>query len=293
MNELTKRKKDMGGMLEKMKDRMAQVLPKHVTPERLVKTALVAINKTPKLLEATPESVCGAMMNAASLGLDVSGVLGSAYLVPFNVNKGDQDNPRWVTECQLIIGYRGMIELARRSGEIKRVESHVVYSNEHFECEYGLHPRLEHRPNFDNDRGEFRCVYAIAELTDGATQVEVMTKHQIDLAKQASQTGRKGWGPWIDHYDEMARKTVVRRLCKYLPLSPELVEALTLEATADNGESQPIDVDIIPDEALNASKSDRMAERLGAGEADEYIPENVDPETGEVINSTEEEGDQA
>jgi recombination protein RecT len=138
----------------------------------------------------------------------------------------------------LIIGYRGLIDLARRSGQISRIEAHPAYEKDRFKIQFGLNPILEHEPDLSGDPGPMILVYAVAELRDGTKQVEVMTKKQVDGIRARSKAGKSG--PWVTDYDEMAKKTVVRRLCKYLPLSVELVTAFerddeleTLEARAD------------------------------------------------------------
>lgn len=198
--------------LELRKQALQGVLPRHLTPERVVKVALVAYNKTPKLRECTMESLFLAIMQAAELGLEPGGALGHAYLVPYK------------DQCQLIPGYRGLIELARRSGEIESIEAHVVHERDKFTLRFGLNAALDHEPHLEGDPGEMRFVYAVAKLKGGATQFEVMTKDQVDKIKSRSRASNNG--PWVTDYEEMARKTVVRRLIKYLPLSTERAEPL-------------------------------------------------------------------
>lgn len=213
--------------LELRKSTLSRVLPKHMTPERLIKVAMLAYSKTPKLRECSLESVGQAVMQAAELGLEPGGVLGHAYLVPYG------------NTCTLIPGYRGLIELARRSGEIESIEAHVVYANDKFTLKFGLDPVLEHEPNLDSEPGGLRFVYAIAKLKDGGKQLEVMTKAQVDAIRKRSKSGNNG--PWVTDYEEMARKTVVRRLVKYLPLSTERAETLAKALELDN-DNEAIDV---------------------------------------------------
>ena len=211
-------------LLEQQKDSLAAVLPAHVKPEHLIKMTLLATTKQPKLLKCSQESFLKSVMDAASLGLDCSGTLGSAWLVPYG------------TAAQLIIGYRGLIDLARRSGQISRIEAHLVYAQDTFKVQFGLDPVLEHTPYMEADRDTakdaIRCVYAVAELKDGTKQLEVMTLAEIEAIRNSSKAGNNG--PWKEHFGEMARKTVVRRLCKYLPLSAELVTAIELSDRADS-----------------------------------------------------------
>lgn len=198
------------------------VLPKHLTPERVVKMALVAASRQPLLFKCTKQSFLQSLMKSAELGLDCSGTLGRAYLVPYWNSKISG------YECQFIPGYQGLIELARRSGNIARIESRVVYAQDRFEVEYGLDQKLVHVPAMGAQRGEIQCVYAVAELTDGSRQIEIMTVDEINGIMARSKSKDKqgnNTGPWKTDYSEMARKTVIRRIAKYLPLSTELAKA--------------------------------------------------------------------
>jgi recombination protein RecT len=222
-------------MLENSKNAIASRLPKHLTPDRMLKVALTAINKTPKLLECTRESLMLSIMQAAELGLECGGALGEGYLVPYG------------NQCQFIPGYRGLISLARRSGQIISIEAHVVFQKDEFDCGFGLDPFLKHTPAWEEaDPGPLRFVYAVAKLKDGGVQFEVMSRAQIEGIRAKSKAGRSG--PWVDHFDEMARKTVVRRLFKYLPVSVELASALEIQASAEAGDftGLTIDADQVP-----------------------------------------------
>lgn len=239
---------------------LAGLIPKHLTPERVAKIAISALMRQPKLLECKPETVWFQVAQAATLGLEVN-LLGGAYLVPFKNKNGG-------TDCQLIVGYQGLIDLARRSGNIESIEARVVYKNDKFEIEHGLTPTLKHIPCLDGEPGPMRLVYAIAWLKDGGKQVEVMTKTEVDAIRRRSKAANNG--PWVTDYDEMARKTVVRRLAKYLPKSIEMAQAMTLEDAGENGEP-PLagldieddavlaDVNVVPDEE---SETDRLKSEM-------------------------------
>lgn len=223
-------------LLESKKDQLALQVPKHLTAERLIKVALSAVSRQPKLLECTPESVYLAVMQAAQLGLEPN-LLGACYLVPFNNKKKIGGREEWVTEAQFIPGYRGLIDLARRSGQIDGVEAHVVYEKDTFRVSYGLEPMLEHTPYLgDEDAGRVKLVYAIGRLKGAAPQVEVMTFAQVERIRMLSKA--KDSGPWKDHWGEMARKTVVKRLMKYLPLSVELVQALEADSRFEDAQNR-------------------------------------------------------
>lgn len=200
------------GLLDTMKGTIAAALPKHLTPERVCKAALLAVNKSPKLLECNQGSFIKSIMEAASLGLDCSGgALGQGYLIPYG------------RDCTFIPGYRGLIDLARRGGDVATIEARVVYEGDEFNVALGLEPKLEHVPSDEENPDKIIAVYAIAMLRDKSKQFEVMTRKQVDAIRAGSKAGRSG--PWVNHYAEMARKTVVRRLIKYLPLSSELLSA--------------------------------------------------------------------
>lgn len=235
-NQIQQAKKNLEGLLrrEEFQRSLADVAPKHITKERIVKLALVAASRQPKLFECTPQSFLQSVMKSAELGLDCVGTLGQGYLVPYYNGKIK------AFECQFIVGYQGLIELARRSGNISRIESRVVYEKDEFVVEYGLEPKLIHKPYLGGDRGKIVCVYAIAELKDGSRQVEVMTLDEVERIRDRSKA--KDGGPWVTDFAEMARKTVIRRLAKYLPLSPELAKAIETDDQQFDYHNAPLDV---------------------------------------------------
>lgn len=228
------------------------VLPKHVAPERMLRLALGALRTTPKLMNCTVESLMGAVIQCAQLGLEPNTPLGHAYLIPFDKRKkvGNQ----WqvvATEVQLIFGYKGLIDLARRSGQIVSIAAHEVCKNDEFEYEYGLDEKLVHRPAL-GDRGEVIAFYAVAKLVGGGHAFEVMSRAQIDAirdegqgfkaaVKAAENYGKTIDTPWAKHYVQMGRKTVLRRLFNYLPVSIEMATASALDGRAEAGNSQALD----------------------------------------------------
>ncbi len=268
---------------EAVQKSLADVLPKHLTPERVVKMALVAASRQPTLLKCTSESFLKAIMTSAELGLDCSGTLGSGYLVPF-YNKG-------VQEVQFIPGYRGLIDLARRSGSIARIESRIVYAQDVFEIEYGLDQKLIHKPKLTGDRGDIVCVYGIAELTDGTNQVEVMTIDEVEAIRKRSKAGDSG--PWRTDFGEMARKTVIRRLVKYLPLSTELEKALVVSDEEFNHSDNAANMAAATAERGEALRAQLEARQAGQDAEDQDQTDDrivvdgelVDTATGEVIET--------
>lgn len=226
-------KEKVGGvrtLLEQSKEQIAMALPKHCTPERMLRIAMTAVQRTPKLLDCDPRTLIGAIVQASEMGLEPSNVLGHAYLVPFRNNKTKN------LEVQLIPGYKGLVDLARRSGNVSTIFAHIVYEKDVFDFAYGLDPRCEHVPSNAADPGPMIAAYAVCRLRDGGAQFEVMWKRQVDAIRAISKA--KDSGPWVTHYEEMAKKTVLRRLCKLLPVSVELQRLVALDERADVGLSQ-------------------------------------------------------
>lgn len=235
----------------KIKQQMALALPKHMTADRLARIALTEVRKVPKLAQCDQASFLGAIMQAASLGLEPGGALGHCYLIPFENRRQNR------TEVQFIVGYRGMIDLARRSGQIVSLEARTVHEADHFEVELGLDSRLVHRPAWDRaDRGQVTFVYAVAKLKDGGVQFEVMSRAEIEAVMQQSsgyrmaeatarKYGKAPDSPWHKHFEEMAKKTVTRRLFKWLPVSIEIQRAVGLDEQAEVGlpQDNPLVID--------------------------------------------------
>jgi recombination protein RecT len=215
-------------LLEKLQPQLMKALPKHLTPDRMTRIALTEMRKIPKLAQCDPMSFCGAIMQCAQLGLEPGSALGNIYLIPFDNRKKN------LVEVQVIMGYRGMIELARRSGQIVSLSAHEVYENDTFEFEYGLEEKLRHVPSL-SDRGKLVAVYSVAHFVGGGHQIEVMSKPDVDKIRARSKSGNSG--PWVTDYEEMAKKTVLRKLFKYLPVSIEkLQQASALDEQADRGD---------------------------------------------------------
>ena len=216
---------------DNVKKQMALAMPKHLTADRLMRIAMTEVRKVPALGKCNVQSFMGAIMQCAQLGLEPGSALGHAYLLPFGSGKAADGLPN----CQLIIGYRGFIDLARRSGQIISLTARAVYANDVFSYSYGLDETLEHVPA-SGDRGDFTHVYAVAKLKGGGVQFEVMSKSDVLKVKASSKAGSNG--PWVSHFDEMAKKTAIRRLFKYLPVSIELTQSVILDEKADAGIDQ-------------------------------------------------------
>jgi len=222
---------------ESQKSAIASVLPKHLSADRMLRLAIGVLRSNPKLGGASVESLFGAIVQCSQLGLEPNTPLGHAYLIPFeNRQKGK-------TEVQVVFGYKGLIDLSRRSGQILSIQAHEVCENDKFEFAYGLDERLIHEPALKN-RGAVVAFYAIAKLQGGGYVFEVMGADQIDEIRDNSQNYKfarsKADTVWGKHYVQMGRKTVLRRLFNYLPVSIELATAIDLDAKADEMKGQDL-----------------------------------------------------
>ena len=210
-------------MVKALEPEIKRALPSVLTPERFTRMALSALNNTPKLKECTPMSFIAALMNAAQLGLEPNTPLGQAYLIPYK-NKG-------TLECQFQLGYKGMIDLAYRNDRMQSIEAHTVYENDEFYYELGLDAKLKHIPTWD-DRGDIIGFYAIFKLDNGGYRFEVMSKADVDrFAETYSKAFSSEYSPWKTNYEEMAKKTVLKRLLKYAPIKSDFRKALSLDET--------------------------------------------------------------
>lgn len=215
--------KTMQDYIKGLEGEIKKALPSVITPERFTRMTLSAISVNPKLGQCTPKSFLGAMMSAAQLGLEPNTPLGQAYLIPFK-NRG-------VDEVQFQIGYKGLIDLAYRSGEVELVQAQIVYANDTFECEYGLEPKLKHIPA-DKDRGEMVKVYAMFKTKAGGYGFEVMSVEDVkEHAKKYSQAYGSAYSPWAKNFEEMAKKTVLKKVLKYAPMKSDFVRAVVQDET--------------------------------------------------------------
>lgn len=258
-------KKTMQAYIKAMEPAIKKALPSVITPERFTRMVLSALSATPKLAECTPQSFLAAMMTAAQLGVEPNTALGQAYLLPYR-NHGQM-------ECQFQLGYKGLIDLAYRSGEVSVIQAHTVYENDVFEYELGMDPKLRHVPA-KADRGEAVAYYAMFKTKDGGYGFEVMSVDDVQRhAQRYSKSYGSGSSPWRSNFDEMAKKTVLKRALKYAPLKSDFVRG------------------VAQDETIKAELSDEMYavpdETVFEAEGEEIDSTAVDTETGEVINNAE------
>ena len=251
----------MQGLVVKMQDQIKAALTgTALAPERFTRIVLTTLSSNRQLQQCKPETFLGAMMQAAQLGVEPNTPLGQAYLIPYR-NHGQ-------LECQFQLGYKGLVDLAYRSGEITDISAHEVHENDTFEYELGLEPKLKHVPAL-KDRGRVILYYAVFHTKAGGYGFEVMSvddirSHMIKFSKAA----QIGFSPWKTNFDEMAKKTVIKRVLKYAPIKTEFVRQVAQDETIKTN--------------LAENMADLPDETITIDEQGNDVPDNVDPETGEI-----------
>lgn len=253
-------KKTITDLIKIMEPEIKKALPSVLTPERFTRMVLSALSTNPKLGACTPKSFLGAMMTAAQLGVEPNTPLGQAYLIPYRNHGTD--------EVQFQLGYKGMLDLAYRSGDVSTVQAHTVCENDRFEYALGLDPKLEHVPARTN-RGNPIYYYAVIRMKDGGFCFSVMSKEEIEAhANKYSQAYSSSYSPWKTNFDEMAKKTVLKKALKYAPMKTDFVRGMTQDMT--------VKTEISDDMYTVADTSDLV----------EVSDESVaDPATGEVVDN--------
>ena len=239
-------------LIEVMKPQIERALPEVMTAERFTRLALTAINSTPKLQQCDQNSFLGALMQSAQLGLEPNTALGQAYLIPYG------------NKVQFQIGYKGLIDLAHRSGQFKTIYAREVHEMDEFHYEYGLEPQLTHIPA-KGTRGPVIFYYSVFTLVNGGFGFEVMSKEDVTaFGKKHSQAYSNG--PWSTNFDEMAKKTLIKKVLKYAPIKTEFIREIASDETVKSK--------IEPDMSEVENEIDY--------EVIDDVPEGVDPETGEI-----------
>jgi len=258
-------KEALRSIVERNMGAIGASLPTGMSQERFARLLLTAANVNPELLTCDPRSFLQAGVQCAQLGLEPNDPRGLAYLIPFK----DKDRGKVVN---LIIGYRGMVELARRSGMVSSIHAFAVYEGDAFSYALGLEPTLHHVPAPDGaeDPSKLTHVYAVAKV-NGDPQFVVLTRKHVEKAKASSRGADSSYSPWKTHYAEMALKTAIRRLCKLLPQTVEVAKAMEAD------ESEPLHIGNVGT-SMFADDADVIPTR--------ELPEGVDPETGEVHEVT-------
>ena len=250
-------KKTITDMIKVMGPEIKKALPSVLTPERFTRMVLSAMSTNPKLGACTPQSFLGAMMTAAQLGMEPNTPLGQAYLIPYK-NRG-------VDEVQFQLGYKGMIDLAYRSGQVSTIQAHTVYENDTFEYELGLEPKLKHVPA-TTGRGVATHFYAVVKMKDGGYSFAVMSAEDVQAHAKRYSKSYGSYSPWQTNFEEMAKKTVLKKALKYAPMKSDFVKGMS------------------QDETIKAELSDEMYAVTDTTDYAEVL--EADPETGEVMEGT-------
>lgn len=271
------------GAVVKRQQTFQRLLPKGLDAEWYIGEIRVALARSPSLADCDEVSVFDALTTCAQLGLSPSGRLSSAYLIPF---KG---------KCTLVIGYKGFVDLAYRSGEVVGFAARVVYEKDEFEYEDGLEPRLRHVPSEEADPGPMRAVYAVGALRGGYKTFVVMLAREVLAIKARSPGAKQAGGPWQTDEGEMWKKTAIRRLIKLLPLSPQKAQGLNRAQEVEDAEweAMPESQDTAEAEAPQ-SRTNQVKARLGAGQPRETLeaPRTIEPVHLDASNYHEEPPDE-
>lgn len=257
----------MRGTLVKMEQEFKAALPPQIPVEKFIRTTLTAVQMQPDLLGADRRSLLGSCMKAAQDGLLTDGR--EAALVIFNSKEGKK------VQYMPMVG--GILKKIRNSGELASISANVVYDQDQFEYELGDDERITHKPFLGQDRGNPIAVYAVAKTKDGAIYREVMSVSDVEKVRAASRAGK--YGPWVDWWDEMAKKTVIRRMAKRLPSSADVDQVFESDNEASGfvqvQRSEPVNITPSPDE--QSSPLGRLKKSM-AKESEVVVPD-----TGEII----------
>lgn len=251
-------------LLTQYKEQIRLALPKHMTPERMIRVALSAVSGNKQLMECDALSIAACVVQSSIMGLEPNALLGESYLVPFKNKK--LNNGRGGYQAQLIVGYKGLLKLVRNTGQLSMVDAQLVYENDVFEYEKGLSPWLKHKRAM-TDRGEVIGAWAGYVLKDGAKNFEFMTKaeiidHRDRYSKGAYDSDGNLTGAWQATPEWMYKKTVLRQLAKLMPMSVEAQTAVALDEAAEAGLPQRFSVEV-PLE-LTPAQPDDAPEKLEA-----------------------------
>lgn len=238
------------------KQSFGSLLPRGLSPDWFLAEVRVAVARSPNLANCDQVSVFDAITTCAQLGLSPSGRLGSAYLIPFK------------DKCTLVIGYKGYLDLAYRSGEVMGMQAQVVHEDDEFEWEEGLEPKLRHVRSAEADPGKMTHAYAVATMKNGHKAFVVMLAREVERIKARAPGAKKAGGPWDTDPAEMWKKTAVRRLLKMLPLSPQKAAGLYKAQEVEDAvfeEMEMLSREEEGGEDKPASGMERLEKSLGAG----------------------------
>lgn len=277
---------DFGALLAKNMKQIGSIVASTVTPEKMARIALNELRNNKTLLNAAiskPDTFVNAVMQASHLGLEIGGALGQAYLVPF---KGS---------VTMMPGYRGLLSLARRSGQVTSINAEIVYENDTFDLSLGIEITVLHKPFLKGDRGDPILAYMVAHFKDGGHHFEWMTIEEVEKVRNRSPAANSG--PWITDYPQMVKKTVIRRGWKYLPMSVEMQNAEIIESALDQGKGLIIEGDGVlvvnaEDEAINTgAERKNTAKPIVNDDVNNQVIDKSEPVSGGYVPTPEEEAE--
>ena len=250
----------LGELLQSVefKAKIAAALPRHMTADRMIRVALTAAMRNPAIGTCTPNSVIKCLLDCSAFGLEPDGR--NAHLIPYG------------KECTLIFDYKGLISLARRSGQVSYIHCDVVYHGDEWSYSYGTKAHLRHVPNLENRTDKVRAVYSFVRLKDGSEDFLVMGPDEIEKVRKSS---RAKSGPWFDWWGEMAKKTVFRRHSKWLPLSPEVMDAIERDDDLIDTPGRNVERAVISLESLTPSEDENRGHDDSAGELKRITPDDL------------------
>lgn len=270
--------------LNQLAPELQAALPKHVTPEKFTRVAMTAIQNDPMLVDADRKSLFGSIVRLAQMGLLPDGR--EAALVIFNQKAKGGGYEKKVQAMPMIAG---LLKMVRQSGELASIDSHVVYSNDKFTYRPGIDAVPIFEPEWFGDRGEPIGAYALATLKDGSQiPPEIMNREQIEKVRSVSKAGNSDYGPWSQWWSEMARKTVMRRLSKRLPMSTDLEDAFDRDETLTIDHQPALRVVENEEQAAPMSRLDAIEHQIEAEQEAEEVDAEIEPEG----RADEEHGDQ-
>ena len=234
LKEAENKKKTIIELLEKHKEQIKKALPNPENVDRIIRIIQTALSKNESLTKCNPVTILACAIESAQLGLTVDNILGECFFVPFWNNKKKQ------YEAQLIVGYKGYMKLAYRSGEINKIFAEIVREGDEFSYQYGTDEYLKHIPK-KNLKSNMLYVYAYATTNTGATFFVVLSKEEVEYYRSKSKSGDSELSAWSTDYEAMAKKTAIRRLSKFLPLSPELKRVSQIENLYEEGISPELE----------------------------------------------------
>lgn len=260
-------------MSDAFQSQIKKAMPEAMSSDVLLRVAVTTIQKTPKLLECSRDSLMQCVLECAQMGLLPDGILGQAYMVPY------------AKVATLQIGYRGILELARRSNQVKYVVGEAVYDCDQFKIRYAPERTILHVPDEDNEeRGlreegkylpkGFRGAYGLVRYKDDTIDFEYLPLHKIERIRSMSQAGSKADGPWLQHFEEMAKKTGIRALGKRLPLSADDLRRIVADEYRESGLDIGYNVDARVGEIAEDSEVEELMEELGWNSAQKIMAKN-------------------